>query len=183
MKFSWVIADNAQLDPTVDLNRLKDIGSTWGGWRTWRTFQTDNVICHDMSKASDLINREFYKICNFYIPNSVYTALNSPVGVKLYEGDFIHDIDCHEEIVAMHLAASTSDIVLLLGFDFTERVPLADKLNEHKAHNYRSLVLQAINSNPTIQWLAIDHRGEVEKNVLNLTNFSTDVLDNVFSTL
>lgn len=183
MNFSWVISDNAQLDPTVNLNQLKDIGSTWGSWRTWRIFQTDNVICHDMAKASDLLNREFHKNCNFYIPNSVYTDLGSPPGVKLYEGNFVHEVDHHEEIVSMHLAASTSDIVLLLGFDFTERQPSTDRLIEHKAHNYRSLVLQAINSNPEVQWLAIDHAGEVEKNVLNLTNFSTDILDNVFGML
>lgn len=183
MNINWVVADSYVLDPTVDLAQLKNFGSFWGGWRTWRSCNTDNVICNDMSKADELIKRNFHLHCNFYIANSMYTSLNRPQGVRLYEGDFIHDLDHQEEIVAMHLASSVSDIVLLLGFDFSQKPKLPDRLEEHRAHNYRSLVKQAIKDNPTVQWVAVDHAGEFRKDLLELENLTVDTLDSVIGLL
>jgi len=113
MNISWVLADLATADPTVDIAEFKKLGAFWGSWRTWRAFQTDNVVCHEQRKADELLQRNFQTNCNFYISNSVYTSLDRPNGVCLYEGSFVHDVDHQEEIVAMHLAATTNDIVLL----------------------------------------------------------------------
>jgi hypothetical protein len=121
MKISWVLSDRVELDPTVDIDKLKNIGAFWGSWRTWRAYQTDNVLCNDFNKADELLKRAFHAVCNLYIPNTHYATLNRPTGVKLYEGKFLHDVDHQEEIVALHLAASVTDIVLLLGFDFSEQ--------------------------------------------------------------
>ena len=134
MNISWVLADSATADPTVDICNLKRLGAFWGSWRTWRAFQTDNVICHEQSKAAELIKRNFQDNCNFYIPNDTYKSLSRPDGVRLYEGAFLHDVDRQEEIIAMHLAVTTTDIVLLFGFDFTEPINLEDRLIEHRAH-------------------------------------------------
>ena len=120
MNINWILANDYVPDPTIDLGQLKTCGAFWGGWQTWRACGTDTVICHDMGKASDLIKRAFHAVCNFYIPNSIYTSLDRPAGVRLYEGNFVHDLDNHEEIVAMHLVASASDIVLMLGYNFIE---------------------------------------------------------------
>jgi hypothetical protein len=136
-----------------------------------------------LTKADELIKRAFHAVCNFYIPNSIYVDLKRPQGVKLYEGTFIHDVDNQEEIIALHLTAGLSDIVLLLGFDFSEHPKLSDKLEEHRAHNYRSLIKQAIKDNPTVQWVAIDHPGEFRKDLLELENLTKDTLNNVISML
>ena len=114
MNICWVLADSAVLDPTQDLEQLKQIGPFWGSWKTWRAYSTDNVICHDQIKANELLARAFQVTCNFYIPNQVYETLDQPKGVHVYQGDFTHDVEHREQIVAMHLAASRSDIVLLL---------------------------------------------------------------------
>ena len=98
MNISWVLSDFVAADPTLDVADLKRLGSFWGSWRTWRAFQTDNVICHDQAKAAELIKREFQTKCNFYIPNLIYTNLNRPTGVNVYEGEFVHDVDHQEEI-------------------------------------------------------------------------------------
>jgi hypothetical protein len=181
MKISWVLSNTTQIDPTVEISRLKELGSFWGGWRTWRSCETDNVVCHDMGKAHELIQREFHTTCNFYIPNSAYVTLNRPPGVKLYEGNFIHDLDNHEDIVAMHLATVASDIILMLGFNFTEPPKLEDKLAEHLAHNYRNLTRQVIMDNPQIQWVAIDHFEEFRKDLKNLPNLGKDTLKNILT--
>lgn len=181
MNISWVIADSAVIDPTQDVATLKHLGAFWGSWRTWRTYQTDNVICHDQTKAAELITRNFQKQCNFYIPNSVYTSLDRPDGVRLYAGEFVHDVVRQEEIVALHLAATTSDIVLLLGWDLTELPLDADRLRSHQAHHHRNHIHQAIKDFNQIQWVVVDHTDDLDPNLANLDNISTDTLQAVLA--
>ena len=181
MNINWVLADSIVLDPTIDTKELKNIGSLWGSWRTWRSCQTDNVICNDSIKSAELIKKEFQKTCNFYIPNSVYQQLNRPAGVRLYEGEFLHDVDHQEDIVAMHLAAGSSDIILLLGFDLTEKQLNPDKLLEHRTRNYWGLIRQAIMDTGHVQWVLVDHPDLIMKNLVDLPNLSTDNMENVLT--
>lgn len=179
MKISWVFSERVQLDPTADVAQIKQIGPIWGSWKTWRACQTDNVICNDAKKATELIKRAFHATCNLYIPSSVYTMLERPPGIRIFEGEFKHDVDCQDEIVAMHLAAIDSDIVLLLGFAFGQREKNSDKLQEHRAQNYDGLTRQVIVSNPQVQWVVIDHPTKFRKDLANLDNLTQDTLDNV----
>lgn len=181
MNISWVLADLATPDPTLDIEELKRIGPIWGSWRTWRAFQTDNVLCHDQQKAFELISRNFQTNCNFYIPNTVYISLDRPSGVNLYEGAFVHDVDHQEEIVAIHLAATTSDIVLLYGFDLTELQTNPDRLLAHRAHHHRNHIRQAVKDYNQIQWVIVDHVSDLDPNLANLDNVVTDSLQNVLA--
>lgn len=183
MKISWVVSDTVVLDPTADLASMKEIGPIWGSWRTWRALQSDNVICNDIKKGQELVKRAFHSVCNFYIPSSLYVTLERPSGVKIYEGEFRHDVDHQDEIVAMHLAAMDSQIVLLLGFDFSQQEPLADKLSEHRAKNYQGLTKQAILDNDLVQWVVVDHVGPLRKDLQNIQNLTQDSLDNVIGML
>lgn len=181
MNISWVLADSTPADPTVDISELKQLGAFWGSWRTWRAWQTDNVICHDQPKADELIKRNFQSNCNFYIPNAVYTSLARPDDVRLYEGAFVHDVDRQEEIVAMHLAANTNDIVLLFGFDLTELILNPDRLLAHRAHHHRNHIRQAIKDFDRVQWVIVDHEGKLDPNLANLPNVVTDSLQAVLA--
>ena len=183
MNIGWVLADAVVLDPTQDLSQLKNIGSFWGSWRTWRACATDNVICHDMKQADTLLTRQFQKQCNFYIPNTIYSSLNRPDGVKLYEGKFVHDIDRQEEIVAMHLAAGYNNIVLLLGFDLRDQIKNPDKLVENRIQHYRNLIKQVIVSNPATQWVLVDHPGDIGKSFVSLDNLTSDSMTSVIKML
>ena len=180
MNISWVLADLTAADPALDIAELKRLGAFWGSWRTWRAFQTDNVICHDQQKAAELVKREFQTKCNFYIPNLIYTNLDRPDGVRVYEGAFVHDVDHQEEIVAMHLAATTSDIVLLFGFDLTELPATPDRLANNRAQHHRNHIHQAIKDYDQIQWVVVNHEGELDKSLAKLDNL---VLDNIQSVL
>lgn len=182
MNISWVLSDSVLLDPTLDITPLKNIGSFWGSWSTWRSCQTDNVICNDPIKAGELIKRDFQKICNFYIPNSVFQQLGRPDGARIYEGEFSHDVEHRDEIVALHLVTGNSDIVLLLGFNFSEHVPNPDRLVEHRAQNYRGLIRQAIKDNNHIQWVLVDHPDEIGKDMI-LDNLTKDTMSNVLKLL
>ena len=181
MNISWVLSDLATSDPTVDIAELKQLGAFWGSWSTWRAWQTDNVVCHDQRKADDLLRRNFQENCNFYIPNSIYASLGRPDGVRLYEGAFLHDVTRQEEIVSMHLAATTSDIVLLFGFDLTELVPTPDKLVAHRALHHRNHIRKAIADFKQVQWVVVDHPTPLDPNLSNLENLSTDTLQAVLA--
>ena len=181
MNISWVLSDSIILDPTQDIDALKNIGALWGSWCTWRACQTDNVICHSQSKATELVKREFQKHCNFYISNSVYSSIGCPSGVRLYEGDFVHDVVRQEEIVAIHLAASTSDIVLLLGFDLTKFSSNPDRLLANQAQHHRNLIRQAVMDYAQVQWVVVDHPDPLDPNLINLENISTDTLQAVLA--
>ena len=183
MNINWILANDYVPDPTIDLAQLRACGAFWGGWQTWRASGTDNVICHDTAKARELIHRAFHATCNFYVPNSAYAMLDRPQGVRLYEGEFVHDLDDHEEIVALHLTAGISDIVLLLGFDLAEVELPTDRLQRHRALNYRNLVRQAIKDNPNTQWVLVDHPQPIGKDFGELVNLTQDSMDNVIGML
>ena len=171
------------MDPTQSVAALKKLGPIWGSWRTWRAYQTDNVICHVQAKAAELVKREFQTHCNFYIPDSVNVALGRPAGVRLYAGDFVHDVVRQEEIVAIHLAASTSDIVLLLGFDLTELPTNPDRLEANRAQHHRNLVKQALTDYDHIQWVIVDHPERLDPNLSKLSNVVTDTISSILTTL
>jgi hypothetical protein len=182
MNVNWVLADRTILDPLADVAAMKEIGSFWGSWRTWRSCATDNVVCHEMIKAQELIKRSFHTSCNFYMPNELFVSLDRPDGVNLYEGKFPDAVQ-PEEIVAMHLAASVSDIVLLLGFDWQEQEKNPDKLTEHRAHVYRTMVKHVIEGNPEIQWVLVDHPGDIMKSMSKIPNLVKDTMDTALSLL
>jgi hypothetical protein len=184
VNISWVLADKTKLNTNTDLDRLRNIGSLWGSWRTWKKYSTDNVVCHDRTKAQDLIKRAFQATCNFYIPNSSYLHFGRPQAVKVYEGDFMgHDADNQDEIVAMNLAGGTSDVVLLLGFDWTVKEPKEDQLEEVRARNYRGLIEQAIKSRPSVQWVLVDHPKDLRPELIKLDNLTKDTLESVLNLL
>jgi hypothetical protein len=184
MNIQWVLSDDLILDPTIDINRMKKAGAFWGSWKTWRAYNTDNVICHDTKKAQELIKRAFHSACHFYISNLTYTTLGRPLGVRLYEGDFMgHEVDNQDELVAVNLAGSVAEVVLLVGFDLSAKPKDADKLREHRAQNYRGLILQAIKSNPNVQWILVDHPGDIMPELSSLPNLGKDTFDNVFQLL
>lgn len=183
MRIAWVLADDTVLDHTVDVEKLKTVGSIWGSWRTWRGCSTDNVICNDDGKARDLLMREFNKLCNFYIPRTSFVDLDRPAGVNLFEGVFTFDVNRQDELIALHLAASQNDIVLLMGFDWKQQPKNPDRLAEHLAQNYRSTVKHAIKDNPQVQWVLIDHPETLMSELKNLDNLTQDSLTNVLEML
>jgi hypothetical protein len=169
--------------PDVDVNVLKDIAAIWGGWRTWRGCGTDNVVCDDAGKARELLKRKMNEMCNMYVPSSIYVELDRPKGVRLYEGQFTFEIDNKDELISIQLVSEQSDVVLLVGFDWAERPKSTDRLTAHRATNYERFVKDAIGSNPTVQWVLVDHAGEVWSELAEFENLTIDTLDNVIELL
>jgi hypothetical protein len=183
MNISWILANGLIPDPELDLSKLKEIGPFWGGWQTWRSCGTDNVICNDFDRARSLLARKFNEGCNFYIPNTIYQKLDHPALVKLYDGTTELDLENKEEIIAMHLAGRQSEIILLLGFDWQTKLKNPDRLLEHRAQNYRTLIKQAITEHNQVQWVLIDHPPKLMLELKNLPNLTQDTLASVIKLL
>ena len=177
MRTSWIIADDFA-SATIDPEQLKNIGPIWGSWRTWRAWKTDNVLCHEFGRAQELLQRDFQLGCNLYIPNKYFSTLNRPSRVNVYEGNFPGEMDNPEEIVAMHLASASSDLVLLLGFDLSE-ITVTDQFERHKQTNYMNAFRATINTYPEIQWVVIDHPSDLDKSFKSITNLTCDKYQSV----
>ena len=183
MRINWVFADGYQLDPVVEPERLKGIGPTWGSWRTWRSCSTDNVICHDLDKSTELVGRALQAVCNFYVPQRHYQSLNRPLGIKLYDSEFAFEIPHVEDVIALHLVKQSSDIVLMLGFDLSTPVPTGDKLKDTQIKHYHGMIRSAINGSPDTQWVLVDHSRDLDKAYQNLTNLTCDTMANALQLL
>ena len=183
MRINWVVADRTVLPSDVNVADLKDIAAIWGSWRTWRGCGTDNVICNDATHARDLIKRRMNKQCNLYIPNAVYTQLDRPSSVRLYEGQFTFEIDNPDELIGIQLVSGQSDIVLLMGFDWRNKPVTEDRLAAHRAANYRRFVQDAIAATPAVQWVLIDHAGPIGSDLAHLGNLTQDSLESVIELL
>jgi hypothetical protein len=179
MRINWVVADATIIPPDIDVAALKDIASIWGSWRTWRGCGTDNVICNDAGKARELLKRKMNEMCNMYIPDSIYVELDSPNAVRMYGGQFTFEIDNQDELIAIQLVSTQSDIVLLLGFDWADKPISTDRMAAHRATNYRRFVMDTIQNSPGIQWVLVDHQGDVMPELANFENLSQDTLENV----
>jgi hypothetical protein len=181
MRISWVLTNTTNINPAIDVEQLRNIGPFWGGWRTWRSYATDNVICHTESEAQALINKNFHTRCNLYVPLAIYTTIDRPANVKIYQGEFHEIVDDPDDIVSMHLAAAHSDIVLLVGVDLQPRDLGDDRLAKHKWHNYKQYILHIIKGNPDVQWVILDQLSEIDKDFDDLPNLLFDKLENVLT--
>lgn len=182
MKCSWVFATGYQLDPVVSIDSLKDIGSSWGSWQTWRGCGTDNVVCDDLAKSRELIDRAFQAVCNFYVPRNSYQKLGRPVGLKFYESEFNFEIDNVEDIIACHLGSASADIVLMCGFDFHVPTDVTDRLEQHKIQN-RHGALRSVIANSKSQWVAVDYSETPDEAYKELPNFTCDTMESVLNLL
>lgn len=183
MRINWIFDESYNIDPTFNVDQIKNIGPTWGSWRTWRSCSTDNVVCHDRAKAQTLLERAFQAVCNFHIPKKYYADLGRPIGVKLYEGDFDYDIMTPENIIALHLAQKQSDIMLVVGFDLGPIVWPEDKYDIKLLKDYHGMLRSLIVSDMNVQWVLVDHAAELDKAYKNLPNLTCDKFENVLKLL
>ena len=177
MKISWVLAAQFQLPIEVDIESVKSVGPSWGSWKTWRSSGTDNVICHDRSQAEQLVTRQFQNQCNLHLPKQFYKDLGHPQNIKWYDGDYSVEVDDVEDCVALHLAAFSSDIVLLTGFELVLPKTASDKNSAKRINTKHSIIYQAVKSNSLVQWVVLD--SDIDSVYKALPNVTCDKLKNV----
>ena len=183
MRVAWAVAAAYQLDAAIVIDQIKAVGPVWGSWRTWRGCATDNVICHDRAKARELLDRAFQAVCNFYLPRPHYEFLQRPVGVKLYEGDYREQLDDLEDVIALQLAGSAADIVLMLGYDLSRMPTQDDRFEQHKLVNRHGLIRSTIADSAQVQWVVLDHMEDLDRAYQTLPNLTCDTMQNALQLL
>ena len=146
MQISAVFASTYQPQDPTDLLIVSKKLPTWGSWRTWRSCGTQNVVCWEQDQCEKLLRRAFQSVCNFYIPKKSWAPLNRPIGVKLFDGDFDRPVQDVDDIIAMHLASSTSDLVLLFGFDLSTPSATDDVMERHRILNRHGLIYNILST-------------------------------------
>jgi len=184
MRVNLVYAAGFQCDQAADtVKQLRDIGPAWGSWRTWKSCNTDNVICHDLVRARELYKRAAQAVCNLYLPQKFFQPMNRPSGVNFYQGEFLQETQDLEDIIAMHLAASRSDLVLLFGFDLATLLAQSDALVNHSMTNRMGLIRQVLVANADVQWVLVDHDRDLDPAFQTIANLTRDKLENVLQLL
>jgi len=175
MNIAWIFAENTMLPPTTPVQAIKDLAPVWGSWRTQRGYNTDNVVCWNTEQAAKLVSQGYAKICNLYIPQTVYIQLKEPKGVRAFGGEFDFAVDSVDDIVAVHLVATVADVILMVGFDLeTKSTP--------SGNNYIGLITEAIRTSGK-QWVVVDHHTDLAESIQNLPNITRDILPNVLQLL
>jgi basic membrane lipoprotein Med (substrate-binding protein (PBP1-ABC) superfamily) len=82
----------------------------------------------------------------------------------------------------MHLVAEHNDLVLLLGYDLTE-ITTQDKYQRHKQLNYQNAFRATLNTYPNVQFVLIDHSGDLDKSFKNISNITCDKFESVLQLL
>lgn len=117
MKISCVISRNVD---KVDAEKLRDLGPLYGSWTTWKEHKTDNVVCTDLTKAYELMNKAFHAVCNFHIPQKFKEEAGTLPRVQHF--NYIVDAVNSDDLAATYVACSqNSAVVLLVGFDFSKK--------------------------------------------------------------
>ena len=180
MKINWVFANDTFMDPAEDITALKSAGQFWGSWKTWHTCKTDNIICYSESEADKLIRKRFNQVANMlYLPVKCEDKFGVMPKVSYFHGEFSHDTINHDEIIALHLASASSDIVILYGFDWSTTNDPVDPAEKLKLDNYRNLVSEVIRSVPKVQWVVVDHVGKLFPELDGAENILMDTMKNV----
>jgi len=178
MKVSWVLSEDIA-PGIIEQTVLKEIAPSWGSFTTWNDYKTDNCISNDPAKISELIHRAFHAVCNFYIPKSLYASLGRPVGIKLFDGGFKDPtITNKDDIIALHLAASTSDIILLTGFNLIDLIELDDKARDIKRGLYLE-ICDVIRTYSKIQFVLVNYTPSLDDLFKDLPNLTMDTVDSV----
>lgn len=184
MNVNWVISASVATrhDWRDYPQKMKSIGPIWGSWRTWMDFGTDNAVCHDAVRSSELINRAFHAVTNLYVYRRHAQDLGNIRSLHLYDGDYDHSCLDIEDIVSLHLAAMRSDMILMLGFDFGRIESNPDPDLQQQMVNQKGL-MRGLMANSDAQWVAIDHDVTPDPAFANLANFTRDTMENVLRLL
>lgn len=183
MRINLVYAADFQLPSQFDPAAIEKIGKSWGSWKTWRLCETDNVLCHDIGKARELYKRALQAVCDLYVPESFYQAMSRPTGIHFYRGEFNSQVQDIEDIIAMHLVAPVSDLVILLGFDLASPGNVPDVSQATMVKHRLGLLRECVKRYPNTQWILVDHAPDIDKAFGELPNLTRDSLANVINLL
>lgn len=183
MRFNWVLSHNFYTCNDQDWQRIQNCAPTWSALDDQRPLSVQNCVASDASVCLTAIKSEYYRTANLYVPYDFWSAHGRPSVVQVFQTTHYPKIQHLDDIVALHLAAANSDIVLLLGFDFELRVGPVDTRTAKHLQEYHGLLRSCLVNNPLTQFVAVDHGPDFDTAYKNIANLTCDTLQAVLTLL
>jgi hypothetical protein len=181
MKIRWVLSEETPSD-LIDPEVINSVGESWGHWGVRNHYALDNCICVD-DYAENLVSSNLQSVCNLYIPRQNYEQLGRPDNVSAFDGTFGNSsISNKADIVALNFV-SDSDIVLLVGFNFSPVLNTDEKALQESRLAYYFDVRAIMQSHPDTQFVLIENKHKLASWALDLNNLSEDTVDSVTNLL
>ena len=181
MEYCWLAQKDYDPDTTIGTDKMKDVASIWGSWKSHRQCQTDNCVVDDFKDANSLIKRNFNFETNLWTHEENFVNLGRPDALSLHKIGIDNDLQDRDDLVAMALAGARYDLVIAVGFDLSYNTKLTDKLEINNHKRYLSAVANIIKGFSTTQFVFIDLPLEATQNFSKLENFTCDNMQNVLT--
>lgn len=101
--------------------------------------------------------------------------------VRVFQATPYPNIADVDDIIALHLAAANSDIVLMLGFDLCLNTGVIDAKAAKAMQEYHGLLRSLIVNSPETQFVAIDQPQILSSSYQGIANLTCDTLQAVLT--
>ena len=179
MEYCWLVQKEYNPQSTIGVDKMKEIASIWGSWKSHRNCLTDNSVVDDFKDASTLLKRGFNLETNLWTHEDNFIRLSRPEAMSLHKIGIDKDLQDRDDLVAMALTGARYDLVIALGFDLSYNTTLTDPLEIHEHKRYLSALANIVKGFSNTQFVFIDLPQDPTQNFTKLENFSCDNIQNV----
>lgn len=180
MRFNWVLAHRFLTCDLQDWQRIQDCAPTWSSTIP-RKITAQNSVCSNAAECQQLLKSAAYQHTNLYVPHDFWLEHGQPTVVRVFQATPYPNIKDVDDIIALHLAAAHSDIVLMLGFDLCLNTGPVDAKTAKTMRDYHGLLRSLIVNSPEAQFVAIDQPQMLSPSYQGIANLTCDTLQAVLT--
>jgi hypothetical protein len=180
MRINWALSHVFVTCDDLDWQRIQNCAPTWSGAGK-KAITAQNTICSDPATCLQLLKSAAYTRTNIYVPHDFWQAQGQPAVARVFQGTPYPNIANVDDIIALHLAAAHSDIVLMLGFDFCLKPGAIDAKTAKVMQDYHGLLRSLIVNSPETQFVAIDQPEILSPSYQDIANLTCDTLQAVLT--
>lgn len=181
MRFNWVLASQYTHCDDIDWQRIQNCAPTWAALDSKRKLSAQNSVCSSGTACLAALESAAFNSTNLYVPHDFWQQQGRPGNVRAFQGTPYPNIAGVDDIIALHLAAAHSDIVLMLGFDFCLNTGPVDRRTAKSLQEYHGLLRSLIVNTPETQFVAIDQGQQLASPYQNIANLTCDTLQAVLT--
>jgi len=175
MRVNWILGIDAPVLDSATVEGMKDVAPIWSGTSRMQPGVADNLVCHDLIRGELMLRKRYDMIYNLYVTHRLQN-LGIDSQASYYQGQFDGAITAIEDIICLHLVASISDLVILVGFDLETQAAAPE--SEAK-RNRLGMIRQLMTNDQDLQWILVQDASGLDPAFGDLPNVSCDALENV----
>jgi hypothetical protein len=181
VEICWVVQKDYDPKSDIGAEKMKELCTVWGSYKSWRQCQTDNCVVEDFSEARRLVDRDFNLKTNLWTHEENYDDLGRPEALSLHKITIDKTLQDKDDLVALALAGARYDLVMCIGFDISFHKDITDKLELHEHKRYLSAIANIVRGFDQTQFVFIDLPNDPAENFDGLENITCDNIQNVLT--